>query len=504
MIFFPNAEQMKAADRYTIEQIGIPSMELMERAARSCVQIMEKENLDLSKVCVICGSGNNGGDGFAIARMLKEKNLDVTVAFVGRETSCTKETKEQIQLFEEVGGIVGNTYEDREYSVIVDAIFGVGLSRTVEGRYAGIIEAVNRSKAVKVAVDIPSGISADTGCIMGIALHSDITVTFQEKKLGLVFYPGCEYAGRVFIADIGIDTESMKKDRNVVFSYEANELISLMPVRKADSHKGTFGRSLIIAGSKGMAGAAYLNALAAYRTGAGLVLIYTAEENRMILQQLLPEAIITAYDSFDEKELSHLLEWADVVSIGSGIGKSNCSRLILKTVIEQVKVPCVVDADGLNILSEYPQYMDALEKKCFIFTPHLKEMARLADEDMITIKNHKIEIVKAFTERYPVTCVMKDARTVVSCKGKPVYVNVSGNDAMAKAGAGDVLAGVITGLLAQGKECFEGACVGVLLHGMTGDAARDEKGSYSVLARELAENIPVVLKERMVRVNEKV
>lgn len=496
MIYFPDAGQMKAADRYTIDVLGIPSLELMERAAESCVQIMEAEGIDLSKICVICGSGNNGGDGFAIARMLKEKKLDVELVFIGKEVSCTEETRRQMQLFQKVGGRISNTYEEKEYSVIVDAIFGVGLSRPIEGKYFEIIESLNRSKAVRVAVDIPSGISADTGCVMGTAVRADLTVTFQKRKLGLIFYPGCEYAGRVFIADIGICTEKMEEDAETVFSYEPSLFSELLPERKPDSHKGTYGKVLIIAGSKGMAGAAYLNALSAYRTGAGLVQIYTVEENRMILQQLLPEAIITAYDSYDEEEVRGLLTWADVVCIGSGIGVNECSEKILEMVVKNVQVPCVVDADGLNILAGHPQYLEGISAGQFVFTPHLKEMSRLTRIDVETLKSRRIDAARAFAEKYPVVCVMKDARTVVACAGRQTYVNISGNAAMAKAGSGDVLAGIITGLLAQGKDCFEGACIGVLLHGIAGDAAKVEKGSYSVLARELADGIAAVLSRK--------
>ena len=197
MKYLPNARQMQEADRHTIEDLGIPSMTLMERAARSCIKTMEEQGLNLSNVCIVCGSGNNGGDGFAIGRLLFETGCNVTVCFAGNEKKCTPETKQQIKRYREIGGIIRNTYESGEYSVIIDAIFGVGLSRQIEGTYKDVLTAMNASAGTKVAVDIPSGICSSTGRMLGIAFHADLTVTFQCQKLGLVLYPGYEYAGKV-------------------------------------------------------------------------------------------------------------------------------------------------------------------------------------------------------------------------------------------------------------------------------------------------------------------
>ena len=495
MRYLVNSRQMKQADQYTIQERGIPSMELMERAARRCVETMEERGLNLSKPCIVCGSGNNGGDGFAIARLLGEKGQSVTVCFVGNESHCTEETKEQIRLLEQTGASICNEYKPDEYSIIVDAIFGVGLSREIAGEYCQTIKMMNEAKAVKFAVDMPSGISADSGSVLGIAFQADITVTFQMEKLGLHLYPGKEYAGEVVVADIGILTDVAARDTKTAYTCERKEYQRMLPLRRADSHKGTYGRLLIIAGSKGMAGAAYLNAMAAYASGAGLVQIYTREENRVILQQLLPEAIVTTYEHYNEQELFRLLKWADAVCIGSGIGTQKSAQKLLRGTLEHVKVPCVVDADGLNMIAKHRKYLRKMSGGNFVVTPHMKEMSRLTGLNVQAIRAKRMKILKKFTDEYGVVCILKDARTVVSTPRENPYVNLSGNAAMAKAGAGDVLAGIVAGLLAQGLSLRDSAVLGTYLHGRSGDRARDERGKYSVLARDLMENLSHVWKE---------
>lgn len=485
---------MKAADSYTIREKKIPSLILMERAARTFVETVMERKLDLSNVCVVCGSGNNGGDGFAIARLLLEKGGCVTAVMAGNPDHCTEETLRQMELFREAGGTVGNSFEEGEYSILIDAVFGAGLSRRVEGDYLACIEAMNRSGGVKLAVDVPSGVSTTTGEVATSAFRADLTVSFQCAKLGCVLYPGRDYAGEVTVTDIGVDTSVLEGDREAAYALEEKDVKTMLPKRRPNSHKGDYGKALIIAGSRGMAGAAYLAALAAYRTGAGLVQIYTPEENRTILQTLLPEAIIRCYDFFDEKELLRLLNWADVVSIGSGLGTSDKSRRILQTTLENVQVPCVVDADGLNLLAEHSRYLSRLPHDHFVFTPHMKEMSRIVKKPVEELQRNRMEILTQFTGEARITCVLKDARTCICRQGEHPYVNLSGNAAMAKAGSGDVLAGVITGLIAQGMTCFDGAVLGVYLHGLAGEAAREEKGIYSVLARDLADAVGTVLK----------
>lgn len=494
MQLWVNAAQMKAADQYTIQKLGVPSLELMEHAAQACVQVLEDEKVDLSHVCVVCGSGNNGGDGFAIARILQNNRYSVETFCVGNPEHYTEETQEQMHRLQECGGKItyGMPQED-SYSVIIDAVFGVGLSRKVEGRYRQVIEQMNRMRGTKFAVDIPSGLSATTGCILGCAFKADYTVTFQLKKIGLELSQGRTMAGRVIVPDIGISTDSICEDQEIVRTAGKDIYRKMLPDRPEDSNKGTYGRLLVIAGSKGMAGAAYLNAHAAYMTGAGLVRVYTSSDNREILQTLLPEAIITTYEEYNKEELLSLLTWADGVCIGSGLGMSRLSEKILKTVIEYVKVPCLIDADGLNLLAENKNYLNQMAERRFVITPHMKEMSRLTGTPVEELKADRIQILKDFISRYRITCVLKDSRTLIASEEKGIRMNLTGNSAMAKAGSGDVLAGVISGWMVQGKEAEDAAELGTYIHGLSGDLAKFEKGVYSVMARDLIEYISKAL-----------
>ncbi|MCB5502335.1 NAD(P)H-hydrate dehydratase [Dorea formicigenerans] len=494
MQLWVNAAQMKAADQYTIQKLGVPSLELMEHAAQACVQVLEDEKFDLSHVCVVCGSGNNGGDGFAIARILQNNRYSVETFCVGNPEHYTEETQEQMYRLQECGGKItyGMPQED-SYSVIIDAVFGVGLSRKVEGRYRQVIEQMNRMRGTKFAVDIPSGLSATTGYILGCAFKADYTVTFQLKKIGLELSQGRTMAGKVIVPDIGISTDSICEDQEIVRTAGKDIYRKMLPDRPEDSNKGTYGRLLVIAGSKGMAGAAYLNAHAAYMTGAGLVRIYTSSDNREILQTLLPEAIITTYEEYNKEELLSLLTWADGVCIGSGLGMSRLSEKILKTVIEYVKVPCLIDADGLNLLAENNNYLNQMAERRFVITPHMKEMSRLTGTPVEELKADRIQILKDFISRYRITCVLKDSRTLIASEEKGIRMNLTGNSAMAKAGSGDVLAGVISGWMVQGKEAEDAAELGTYIHGLSGDLAKFEKGVYSVMARDLIEYISKAL-----------
>lgn len=495
MRYLPMAWQMKAADQYTINVLGVPSLELMERAAEACVKVMKELHVDLSHVCIVCGSGNNGGDGFAIGRILLADGYKVTAVMVGNREHCTNECKAQLQFFEDAGGIVENEFLEQEYSVIVDALFGVGLSREIEGRYLSILDAMCRAKAIKFAVDIPSGVSADTGNILGAAFDADFTVTFQEKKFGMAVYPGKELCGKVITADIGISGQKLLEDEDTAIELETADCINLLPERKEDSHKGTYGKALVIAGSKGMCGAAYFNAKAAYMSGTGLVKIYTVEENRPVLQQLLPEAIIVSYETFCEEELKRQLAWADVVCMGSGIGMERDAFKNVCTVLSNCNVPCVIDADGLNILSRNPELLKKLLKGRYVLTPHMKEMSRLTGWSVADIKKDRLKALRDFTDQTGTVCVLKDAGTLIGKSGERIILSSSGNSAMAKAGSGDILAGIITGFLAQGCDCYDGAALGTYVHGRAGDHARDVKGSYSVMAEDIILQIGAAINE---------
>ena len=492
MIYLPTGGQMRRADLYTIEEIGVPSMVLMERAALEVVRCMEEEQLDFRKVLVVCGSGNNGGDGYAIARLLHLKGHDVTIFFAGNSQKRSEENAQQAKIAAHYEIPVITNLGTEEYSVIIDALFGTGLKREVTGHYREVLCSVNQMAGKKVAVDLPSGIHDTTGARMGIAFCADLTVAIAFPKRGLFLQEGNVCAGKILTGDIGISSETFSEG-TVTFGYEKQDLFLGFPKRKKNSHKGSYGKVLMIAGSKGMSGAAYLSAKAAYAVGAGLVQIYTHEENRVILQQLLPEAIITTYDTFDSEQLEKLIQWADLIGIGCGLGKSDTAERVMQYTLKRALVPCVVDADGINILSKHMEWIEETNA-LIVLTPHMKEMSRMLQCSVKELIEQRMEKLHAFVERYKVVCVLKDARTLVAKEHQNTYLNLSGNAAMAKAGSGDVLAGVIVGILAQQCEPYTSACLGVFLHGLAGDMARDKKGAYSVLASDLVAEISSVLK----------
>lgn len=500
MRYLPNGSQMREGDLYTIEHIGIPSMVLMERAALETVRVMKEMEIDLSHALIVCGSGNNGGDGFAIGRLIYEMGQKATIVFVGSEHSMSEQAREQKEILENLHIPIIKGIPEDEYSVVLDAVFGVGLCRNVEGHYRAVIEEMNQVKGRKVAVDIPSGIDASSGKVLGVAFQAELTVSYAFEKLGTVLYPGAEYAGKVVPVNIGIPDRALTQDQaEIVYTYTKEDLEEKLPIRKADTHKGSYGKVLMITGSKGMSGAAYLSAKSAYTSGCGLVQVYTTEDNREILQSMLPEAIVTTYQTFDKEELVELLAWADVVAIGSGLGRSEVSESLLLEVVKDCEVPLVIDADGLNLLANH---LDVLRNvKCkVVLTPHMKEMSRLLQCSVEQLQAERYPLLYTFVEQYPVTCALKDARTYVMTEEESPYLNTSGNAAMAKAGSGDVLTGVVAAMLAQGLPAHDATSVAVCLHGLAGDTARDKKGCFGVLASDLIAGIRSLYEEQEERV----
>lgn len=493
MEYLLNAQEMRECDRNMISQIGMPSMVLMERAALGCVEELTDGSFDLRSVLVVCSTGNNGGDGLAVARILSLRGIAVKVYLMGKEASCTEETRLQKNICEKYRLNFVSKIEIGEYTSIVDAIFGVGLSRNIEGQYADVINAMNHSHAAVMSVDIPSGICADSGCIMGTAVRARKTVTFAYKKIGHILYPGTEYSGKVVVKEIGITQEGFGGEFPKVFSYTKEDLKRLPP-RAPYSNKGSYGKVLVVAGSPNMCGAAFLSAKSAYRMGTGLVRIFTEECNRVILQTMLPEAILTTYESgnFQKEQLKEALTWATVVVFGPGLGKSPEKYGLLETVLKHGNTPLVMDADGLNLLGvrrellgKYPGSM--------IVTPHIGEMERLYPMKKEEILKNLLTTSSSFAKRNEVICVLKDARTVVS-DGESQYVNQSGNNGMAVGGSGDVLTGVIAGLAAQGMEPFEASSLGVYVHGLAGDIARERCSTYGMLATDIIEGLQEILK----------
>lgn len=508
MEYLADSHTMKAVDNCSIQEFKIPSVVLMERAALGVSvfikELIEKNNHNkcVKAVCV-CGSGNNGADGLAVARQLNEDGINVCVVLAGASQG-TEEYRLQKDIVARLG-IECMEYDGNidfsEYDYIVDAIFGIGLSRNIEGSYAHIVEAVNEAGkmgAVVVAVDIASGINADNGQIMGVAVKADYTVTFGYKKTGIMFYPGATYSGNVEVVNAGFVPASVLHSKvdgfGSTFTYTEADIDRLM-VRTPDSNKGTYGKALIIAGSKNMGGAAVLSASAAYRSGIGLVKVLTHEANRIPVLVKMPECLITTYQENMPlaAELHTDFTWAGSIAAGPGLSRSGVAAEITRCVLEADNKVRVLDADALNIIAAEHIDFKGSPDGSIIVTPHLKEMSRLTGESVADIKKDLVQCAKKYAVKHQCICVLKDARTVVT-DGTNVYINCTGNDGMSTGGSGDVLTGLIGGMTAMGIDAFDAACLSVYVHGRAGDMAAAKKGRAGMTASDIAEAVSYVFK----------
>ena len=507
MRYVTTGKQMKEIDRYTMEEIGIPSMVLMERAAWAFVEEIRGALKKTDRIWVACGTGNNGADGVAAARMLTLEGFRPVILLAGDAERGTEEFKAQLAIARKLGVPVFETEDfiPGKCEVILDAVFGVGLSRPIEGAYREFMEMLAaQSPRFTAAIDVPSGIHSDSGQVMGIALKADVTVTFGYEKLGCLLYPGRLYCGRLVTADIGFPKSALEQGmaggEKYAMALDDGDLGEI-PRRQRDANKGTYGKLLIVAGSKGMSGAAYMSALAAYRTGAGLCRILTDEENRAILQGQIPEAVLLTYDgaraeadgeAFKEM-VAGAVKQATAIVLGPGLGRSEASRLLVETVLEQAFVPVVLDADGLNLVAEHPHFTNYFTEN-IIVTPHVGEMARLTKKSAEEIKADPVGTARTYADIYGVTCVLKDAATVIAGRDGELYINQSGCPAMAKAGSGDVLSGVIVSMLGQGVMPLEAAACAAWLHGSAGDLAAAEIGEYGMAPGDLLTRLPRLLR----------
>jgi len=488
MRYVVSGEQMKRADAYTIHTIGIPSPVLMERAAMAVADRLKCGCFDLRKVLVVCGTGNNGGDGLAVARLLYLSGIDVSVLMAGDINKGSAEAQLQYNIASFYGIPEVCDIPQNSYTVIVDAIFGVGLSREVTGEYAELIEKINQSNARIMAVDISSGIHSDNGKVMGIAVQAHETVTFAFEKAGHLLYPGAEYTGMLSVADIGITKEAFAGDFPNLCVLEQEDIDSLAP-RTDRSNKGTYGKVLVVAGSKGMAGAAYLSAAGAYRSGCGLVKIYTEDCNREILQKLLPEAMTDTYTrGVIEDSLKEHISWADAVVFGPGVGTDEFAQELLKFILKNCEKPLILDADGITMISGCPDLWKKHPANC-IFTPHPGEMARLLGCNIKDVTEDIYESSLACAKKYQAVSVLKDAHTVISIPDGRAVINLTGNHGMATGGSGDVLTGIIASFAARGVDIFEAAAAGVFVHGTAGDKAAKELGAGRMLSGDIVNYI---------------
>ena len=525
MKYVVNSSEMKRIDEYTVQVLKFSALELMERAAVETVAVMKQRIHRADRILVVCGSGNNGGDGVAAGRILYVQGYHVAILFIGEKDKITPAMKYQLDIARNLGIPEENSTKLHEYNIIIDSIFGVGLARDIKGPQEDLIHAINVHKNAVYAVDMPSGISADNGKIMNVAVKADYTVTYGHQKQGLLLYPGAEYAGEITVADIGFPEKATGFVQPSAVYYEPEDLLRL-PLRRSYSHKGSYGRVLIIAGSKGMSGAAYFSAKASYRTGAGLVKILTAQENRIILQTSLPEALFSAYDeegfnaSETRRRVEEELKWASVIVVGPGLGQSDCARELVRTVINKADVPVILDADAINLLAKELDFicgkgcdekddiylkrddtseirarlsaLDSMLRNKMILTPHLQELAGLLGIPTNTVANNLFDTACQCSYNSKLIYAIKDARTVV-VEADQRYINVSGNHGMATGGSGDVLTGIIAALIAQKMMPYAATCLGVYIHGLAGEQAAKKKSSYSIMASDIIDSIETVL-----------
>lgn len=500
MKYVVDAREMKHYEETVIDAMGMPSLVLMERAAMAVAEEIchwaESEGLRAAekRVLVVTGNGNNGADGLAVARILSQEGWQVTVYQTGPAGHSTREWERQYKIIGYYPVRMVSNWPQEEYTIIVDALFGIGLSRQIQGEYADIVKELNRRPGYKLSVDVPSGVHAESGKIMGEAVRADVTVTFGWAKKGLLYFPGAEYAGRVTVREIGINETCFDAagKKPGMFCYD-EPVGELLPPRKPDGHKGSFGKVLVIAGFEQMPGAAVLAALAAYHTGAGMVKVICPEENRSIVQTAVPEALWGAPENWRQG-----CEWADVVVIGPGLGKNSRVKEILAGVLRECSLPLVLDADALNLIAGDMslQILTADQGKTgrgMILTPHEGELARLSGKTVSQIREDREHAAGILAQDLHCVLVCKGARTLICREQGENCVNLTGDSGMGTAGSGDVLSGVIAALLAQGADAFSAASVGVYLHGLAGESAAEQYSSYGMTAGNLAEAITEIL-----------
>ncbi len=484
-------EEMQAIDACSIQDYGIPGIVLMEKAAMAMESILVRELSPEKKIVIVVERGNNGGDGLALARLLLERGRKVAVYEIG----AIKGESDSYRVQKHILGRLGLTMEKKlplDGDVYVDAIFGVGLKREVAGIHRQVIETINAIDACKVAVDVPSGVDAGTGQILGIGFQADLTITFGLHKVGMLLYPGAACAGRVEVCPIGFPARAVERIGPAAYYFDREDLKGL-PERIPWSNKGSYGKVLIVAGQKNMAGACVLAGKAAYRSGCGLVRIFTPEDNRLIVQTLLPDAILSTWSDQAgqswQPQLEEACDWADTIVIGPGLGRSQQAEEQLKTVLSRAKVPLIIDADGLNILAL--MLADEQDRKLYnqypagiVLTPHLKEMSRLTGRPVEEIRTKLIETAGLLARKNRIL-VLKDARTIVAGGSDKIYINVSGNQGMAVGGSGDVLTGIIGAFAAGGKSLRDAADLAVYCHGLAGDRGSENRDGRSLMASDL-------------------
>ncbi len=491
----------------------MPTILMMENAARDVAEycLFIGKCLKNPKFLIVCGTGNNGGDGLAVARSLFFKKAEASIIFVGDEKKLKGDAKANMDVIMHLGIPILFLNNENDVSkleryintnnIIIDAIFGTGLDREVTGLYKQMIDLINRSEKRVVSIDIPSGINSDTGEVMGVSVNAETTVTLGLPKIGLFTYPGCEYAGDIvirnsFMPQLLIDQADIKVEMLL-----DEEISKLLPKRAGRSNKGKFGKVFVIAGCDKMPGAAVLSSKAALRSGCGLVKACVIKSVANIIHNNVTEAVTLILQEKDgtlcADSLNALLpELKDVscVLLGPGLSITDDTVEFLTKLLPEINSPLLLDADALNIISQDISLLKSI-KNPFIITPHPAEMSRLTGKTVAEILKDPIKCASEFSKSNNCITVLKDAKTIVTSPEGQVYINNSGNNSLAKAGTGDALAGIIAGFIAQGTPLFTSCELGTYIHGRAGERASLEKSNYGVLASDLIEYVPRVLLE---------
>lgn len=499
-----SAAQMREADRYTIHEIGIPSIVLMENAGRQVVAAMEATFDDLAErhVSVLAGRGNNGGDGFVVARTLRQRGVDVAVYLVGSVSDVRGDARINLEILGRLGLAAVEITNEQDWElnfsaiqtcdILVDALFGTGLSQPLAGLYCTIVADVNQSGLTVVSIDLPSGLSADTHERIGDAFEAALTVTLAAPKIPLVLPPAEAACGDLVIADIGIPLEvieGLDGPRTDLVTRAATR--ELVPPRAVDAHKGDFGRVGIVAGSIGKTGAAHLAAMGALRSGAGLVTVCAPAAAVPIVAAMGPEYMTEPLASRDGRTVDAeavdrvLALEADVLAVGPGLGQGDGPRAFVHALVERAGVPLVLDADALNAFAGCTDLLRGRDGLDVIVTPHPGEMARLLGTSVEDVQRRRVEVARDFARAHHVYVVLKGHRTVVATPEGTVGINITGNPGMASGGTGDVLTGMIAAWFAQLLDAEQACRLAVYLHGLAGDLSEADEGAHAMTAVDL-------------------
>ncbi|HIC16665.1 TPA: NAD(P)H-hydrate dehydratase [Candidatus Poribacteria bacterium] len=508
------ADQMRSIDKQTIEKVGIPGIVLMENAGRAVVQSIYSNFPDANRIAILVGKGNNGGDGLVIARHLMMSNASVIVFLFSSPDQFRGDAQKNLSIVQNleipIKEINSKTNLNQiktsltEADLIVDSIFGIGLCGGVHGHIGEIIEVVNEANTPILAVDIPSGLNADNGRVEGACICANMTFTIGLPKRGLLTYPGAEIAGNLEIIpahEVGFP-ESIIETHDVALNWTQHEDVErLLPDRPPNSHKTNYGRVFVVAGSTGMTGAAALASEAVLRVGAGLVTLGIPASLNLALEVKLTEVMTLPLPETDQGSIalaaeSQIGEYVDrtksVLAIGPGLSQHSETVELVNRLVSQHDKPLVVDADGLNAITQKPDTLKFLSSGS-VLTPHPGEMSRLIGVPISEIEADRVNIAQQFVQDYQLVLVLKGAPSIVAGYDGQAWINSTGNTGMATAGSGDVLTGIIAGLIAQGIDSLDAAVLGVYLHGLAGDLASKSVGQHGMIAGDLLEYLPIAI-----------